>query len=397
MSTVEDLIIKLSYILDKILNTNDKNLVSSFSNQILQGKGFTEKQGNYALIILRRYKNLLTTNFNTNIDNFLDNPIYKLPLRSISSIKRMSIISNAVYNKIVKVEFPFNEDYIKIIKGNKKSLDHFSWDRDKKAWIFSLTENNLLFLTHFAKTENFQLDEELSRYSNNISKILTNIENYIPMLVIDNKKLKYINISENIPELQSTDILEAVFEARKYGIFTWDENVSAHIDSEKVNPLVRSFLKSSPNEKMYINSEIYPISELSDFIKFLRPCIIIIPGGTELQKLEQAVGFLKNAGIDNDKMSVMFRLPSENGKKFNDFVKENNLNSPITNNTEVVFISSKIPKPLLKSKLKFNTVINFGVNNVHYTIKNYIANHQNVIYFSEKIENKEFNWLLQNL
>jgi len=144
MSTVEDLIIKLSYILDKILNTNDKNLVSSFSNQILQGKGFTEKQGNYALIILRRYKNLLTTNFNTNIDNFLDNPIYKLPLRSISSIKRMSIISNAVYNKIVKVEFPFNEDYIKIIKGNKKSLDHFSWDRDKKAWIFSLTENNLL-------------------------------------------------------------------------------------------------------------------------------------------------------------------------------------------------------------------------------------------------------------
>jgi len=83
-------------------------------------------------------------------------------------------------------------------------------------------------------------------------------------------------------------------------------------------------------------------------------------------------------------MSVMFRLPAETGKNFNDFVKNNQLNNPITDKTKIVFISSKLPKPVIKSKVKFNCVINLGLGGVHYTIKNFTENHENLINFSEK-------------
>jgi hypothetical protein len=83
-------------------------------------------------------------------------------------------------------------------------------------------------------------------------------------------------------------------------------------------------------------------------------------------------------------MSVLFRLSAESGQKFNDFVKNEGLNGPITPETKVVFISTKLPKPLLKSGIKFNTIINLGYAMAHYTIKEYSRNHQNFINFDQK-------------
>ena len=42
-----------------------------------------------------------------------------------------------------------------------------------------------------------------------------------------------------------------------------------------------------------------------------------------------SVNFLKNIGIENEEISVLFRLPKETGEKFNSFVKLNKLNNPI--------------------------------------------------------------------
>ena len=78
----------------------------------------------------------------------------------------------------------------------------------------------------------------------------------------------------------------------------------------------------------------------------------------------------------------MFRLPTESNVNFNNFVKNNGLNTPIKDSTQIVFISSKLPKPVLKSKIKFHAIINLGFDNVHYTMRDFVKSHENVIFYS---------------
>ena len=96
--------------------------------------------------------------------------------------------------------------------------------------------------------------------------------------------------------------------------------------------------------------------------------------------------------IKNSDMSVMFRLPSETHEIFNNFVKFNELNSPIRNETKIIFVSSKLPKPVLNSKIKFHSILNLGYNNVHYSLRDYVGNHENVMFYSKIKDQRNVNF-----
>jgi hypothetical protein len=122
--------------------------------------------------------------------------------------------------------------------------------------------------------------------------------------------------------------------------------------------------------------------------------LFVIPGVDELEKVKEAFHFLKEIGIKNEEMSVVFRLPSETGVVFNNFVKEHQLNSPLTDKTRIVFVSGKLPKPILKSKIKFHAAINMGFPNVHYTLKNYVDNQENSLFFVHKKDYRNRNFVI---
>jgi hypothetical protein len=124
----------------------------------------------------------------------------------------------------------------------------------------------------------------------------------------------------------------------------------------------------------------------------MHPCLIIVPGGMEFAKTKTMYEFLKGQGYQDDEMSVLFRLSTGQGTEFNEFVKDNNLNSPITDRTKFVFVSIKLPKPVVKSKINFQSVISLGKSNVHYTIREFFKNRQNLIYYCEKSSQKEFSF-----
>ena len=91
-------------------------------------------------------------------------------------------------------------------------------------------------------------------------------------------------------------------------------------------------------------------------------------------------------------MSVLFRLSTENGRNFNDFVKNQAINGPIHDDTKIVFVSGKLPKTVIKSGIKFNSIINMGYTMAHYTLKEFTKNHQNSIYFDVKIKAQGFDF-----
>jgi len=392
---IEDLITHLIRGPSK-LNSWDEKIAFSFFDQICQGKGLTEKQASLITKILKRQAANISSALGTDINPFLDAPQYKIPMRQISMVKKMSIVDDNTCARAIKVEFPYNDAIINSIKEfNNSQQKTAQWDKEQKAWVFALNEQNLLFLQDLSIKEKFDTDEEIQGYFIQINEIVKNIEKYVPILVAENDGVKIRNFSQNSPIFSSENILKSVFEARKLGVFTWDETISTYLNNQIFNPVVKTFLDQDPGENLHVDCKKTEIFALKELIEYLSPTLFVLPGGSELEKLQLSYELLKSIGLDNSKISVMFRLSREIDTNFNDFVKINNLNNPITDDTTVVFVSSKFPKPVLKSSIKFHLVINMGQSNVHYTMRDFIKNHENLVFFSESQKQQELPfWLL---
>ena len=390
---IEDLIIALAMSQNLTINPYDLKLIHSFHDQISRGLGFTEKQELLSVKILKRQVLKLDSMFRTQISPFLENPIFRLPRRVVSASKKISIVPHTLYGKAIKAEFPYNEKMLTRIREEKSKLNYSQWDPEQKSWIFSLDEHSLSLLNKIAIEENFAVDAEFENYQNQIREIENNIEQYVPMVSFNDKKLEFLNISPKIAQPANSNIIENLFYARKLGIFTWDELIEETDEWKSTDTLVKKFLQTDPKGEFSINLEKNTIFSIKDIVKYLSPVLFVIPGGTELEKIEQSLDFLKTLGISNEEISVLFRLPTETGGKFNNFIRENNLNSPVTENTKVVFISSKVPKTLIEKKIKFNLVVNFNFYNIHYSIKNLLKWHHNVIHMMEKKQQRTFNFV----
>lgn len=378
------------------LQAIDKKIILSFLTQLRTGNSFTEKQGNLAVKIIKKYHKILTAHTGKNILTFCANPQFKYPFRVTSAVKKISIMNKNVegfLGKVVKVEFPYDQVFIDLIKSKKFELGQALWNKTERAWLFSLCERNIKFLNYLIVTEGFQADDEFLQYSKQIIEIVSTLDNHVPMVVMDKSFPTYKNASEYVPSMSAIDIVSALFEARRRGINTWSEEIEIFIKNYQ-NSVTVDFLRSNSQDIFYVDSKIFEISSLEDIILNLKPLVVVIPGGSELEKTKMVFNFLKKIGINEKNISVLFRLSSESGKNFNNFVKQSDLNNPVNENTEIVFVSGKIPKPLIKSKKFFNAVINLGFENAHYTGKMFIDKHHNVIQYSEKPVQRNFLWQL---
>lgn len=389
---IEDLILDLNTYVK--LNSYDSNVVDSFSNQIFMGRGFTEKQSALAVKLLKKYCGNLELATNKSIEPHLTNPQFRFAIRKLGATpsKRVYVESHEQWGKVIKVEFPYSEEKVNRIRKNRDLASLMVWDADTKSWNFALNEANIKFVCDLTSNDSFVYDEEFKSYADQVDEIIKNMESHIPMLVLEDRKAKFKNISEHLPVIEEENLLASVFLARKSGIYTWDEKINDMLDELGLNPLIKDFLNNNYNGIFEIDSTKESIECLKDIVNHMSPCLFVIPGGSELEKTKMVYNFLISLGYSYDEMSVMFRLPSAAGKHFNDFVKNCCLNNPITEKTKFVFVSIKLPKPVLKAKLKFNSVVSLGRSNVHYTIRDFFKNRENLIYYCEPSRQKELNF-----
>ena len=371
------------------MNPFDSKLISSFYDQTAKGLGLTEKQSVIALKIISKYVTKISVVAGTDLTASVSIPTYKLGIRTITTIKSISIIPNLEYKKAIKVQFPFDEQLLASIKKEKSKLGDAAWNSDLKSWIFPLTDAAIQFLSPWVENNNFNADSEFLEYVMQATVVNSNIESHIPMLTYDGETTKLVNVHSTVPQLTSNDILKSLFEARRAGITTWDSNVGQCIDELNINPVTKNFLNSEMGAVFSINLEETNILSLTDIVENSGPCVIIVPGGNELNKLKIALEILNSANIKNEEISVLFRLAKETGSDFNTFVRDEKLNSPITSTTKAVFISAKIPKTMIESKLKFNCVLNFNFYNIHYTIREYLKHQHNIINILANKKQKE--------
>jgi hypothetical protein len=375
---IEDLLHTLMYSVKT--NRYDSTLVQSFYEQInYKSLGFTEKQATIMLKISKAYKQQIGTHLGKDITPLLDNPQFKFSIRTISMVKHISVIPNTNNTKFIMVKFPYDETLVKDIKSVRQKFISAEWNQDEKAWVFSLEGLTVEYFSAYVISKGFTADDQFKGYMEQALEITNNVEKYAPMLTIEQGMPKIINIPAHVPQPNSTDIVQSLFEARRVGVTTWDHLIDDILLESNQSSLIKNFIKSEIGEAFSINLEENSILDLKPIVKNLLPCIVTVPGGNELSKMQQALELLKDIGIENQEISVLFRLPNETGGEFNKFVKEEKLNSPVSETTKVVILSGKLPKPLFESELKFNCVLNFNFYNVHYTLANFMKNKHNVI------------------
>lgn len=389
---IEDLIVSLIH--NRVpVNAWDKSVITSFYVQISDLNGFTEKQSVLAVRICKRYAPSLSLHAKQDIATLLENPKFRNAIRKSVNSRNIKIVDDEHVHRVIEVNFPYDEKMIAEIRSfkNENHNNLVLWNKEKSSWQFSLTEPNIKFLSDHFKNTDAEFDLEFQNYSDQLETIICDLQTHIPMLTVKNSVPTIINSPKTMPEIDTDNILKAVFTARQYGITMWDETVEDFINSNYVDESTRKFLKSDYSTTTKLSADGSGVCCLGNMARFLGPMLFIIPGGSEFKKIQQIHTVLSDIGITNKKMSVLFRLSSEIGKEFNDFVKNHSLNNPISEETQVVFVSGKLPKPLIESGIRFNSVVNVGFNNAHYTLKEYAKNHQNVVYFElEKQQGLDF-------
>lgn len=389
-----------------ILPSYDRNLLESFSNQVMRGLGFTEKQSIIALRILTRHQDKISLFLKTDVTPFLENPQYKYARRVISPEK--SVKYETVDNrntKVFRVKFPYDEKLVEQIKRHKSdsvkarikasgfiNFPVVDWNSETKTWDFEIYEENLLWIFNNLGSLGFTFDEELISFKNDIETIQNRLENYVPMVVFDENRFKFTNTHPSIPQPNSNDILEVLFQAKKYGIFTWDENIESAIEDNSVNPVTKAILRDSKAEGIELKNSENPLDCLSDVVNYSKRLIVIIPGGSELELLTTFYEFFLRLGISHEKMSVLFRLDSSAGKICNDFVKDKKLNNAIAEDVKIYFVSAKVPKPLISCNYEIDAILNLGNNSAHYTVKNLLKNHHCVVTYTIDRSQKRNNF-----
>ncbi len=386
---IEDLICRLgnsgNYMFTTPLSvwTMDQKVVDSLAQNPTLGKGFTEKQRALVLRLCKKYKNQLVIALGPAAELALDNPEFKFNLVEPTPLEK----SITVVGKEILVKFPFNEDLVAKIRQNKnsKGMNLVEWSSESKAWKFVLEENNILWLLNNIVSLDFTVDEEFLRLAGEITGILDKIEDHVPMVVLEDGKFSFKNVHHSVTQPSSNDIIETLLLAKQYGITTWDENVEKLKENANFSPILISFLQETTPNSLEFDTNENSVDQLKELFKYNLPAMIIIPGHDEFFTLKFWTLWLKGQGIDEKDISVLFRLSNDTGSMLNDFVKKYNLNNPVEENTKVVFVSQKIPKPLIKSGIDFKLVLNLGsLSGVHYSISTYLENRPDVIRYTDK-------------
>jgi hypothetical protein len=398
---VEDLILRLgcadNYIFEPEIidagSTWEKTFAQSVATQLASGNTLTEKQAAMAVKIVKKYQTSLEVYFQQKLD--LTNPVFKKSFRKISNEKTIKI-ENINSEKKIVVRFAYDEKLIKSIQqyisntpwksimyANPLKAHIGEWNSDIKAWVFSLREDNILWLETNLVNTGFEADSNFKEFVTEINHTVDNMLDYVPHVSKQDNEYTLRNASKNISIKNSTNVIEYLISAKNQGITAWDNSVSTDLDNITLDPITTTIINSV--DPIFIDSTIYNIDQFENLVKFGGPILIIVPGGNEIHHTRLWHETALKWGIDSSDMAVLFRMPNESHGSFNAYIKEHNLNNDIHPNIKIVFASIKIPKPLVKSELRFNTVINLGYyRDLHYSMSVLLQSTPNIVYYNNK-------------
>jgi hypothetical protein len=367
--------------------SHNVDMVTSFAKQLGQQRALTEKQRTAAIRIIKSNIHLASDVAGFDVKPYIENPKFKFEVRERVDIRHVEIVQHQYYIQAIQLTTLYNPELIQDLK-KVLGVNNLVWDSEMKKWFSPLREENIYKIYNFGVENNFTFSDEFKKFGIECTSYVNNIEDILPVIDVDDDLKPVLrNVSPYMPDLETVDVLSALFEGRKRGITTWSVKMDELLDNYDCHSLTKRFLRSEFFENFDINSTTENISCIKDIVLNLNPCVFIIPGGTELQKLKMIQNFLESINLDSNCVSVLFRLSKhdkDDSSEFNQLVRDLKYNNPLTKDTKIAIISDKIRKPMIESNIKFNSVINLGlISGAHYTLRNFLRSSENIINYSE--------------
>lgn len=358
MMTIDNLLIKIINSADPAIehqvSKRDIKVLRSLGISVNTQSFITENQSRLLIKILRENCNKLVS-FSEEIKTSLNNIVWSKPFRHIEQIRKFYIKKNEDHEPMLFIEMSFSQEIRQTLTILSKSLNDLTIHANTRNWQCDLSEINIVLLYDTLAPLGFEIDETIvTHYETIKSWSKTDICNQFLITNIEHKNFQKA-ITEDLG--LSTSIDQNIINDRSM-------RYQYQVDTLK-NPgeNLIEYIANRPKSKIYVDKKQHTVSEVIEALVNLRrlPVLVVFDTFVNNKYLEN-LKILSTALKDNsitDKVGVYFRLPNdETGKEFNQFIKENQYNYQLDDDTQVaVVMSGKLPKFFLTNAWRPMSVI----------------------------------------
>ena len=378
LTTIEDLILHIYDPMNgfdrKALPARDRSILFSMASQLKKPLAFTEKQARLALKIINENKHLYERI--DELNSLLANPLYKYTFRSIDSSCRIFRIS--IDKEYIAIKFPFDNKLNKLldkIPGRKV------YNIEQRSHMYHLTESNIKNIMSLFKDLNFEIDPQILEWYNEIESITQSPTSFVPSINVKNE-IELLNCNSYIQDYfnknKKDNLVSNLFLAKSMDLF-FNQHVHDTIQSLDISEITKKYLTNDNHAitvAKYFKNDIAMLVEEIDAYP-----VLMLVDDNEVDFTAWVTSFIQY-GVKQSEMSVLFR--SDKNTAFNEYVKNQQLNNLVDDNTKVVFIKNKMPKILYKLNFTPKIVVSTSTFFVHYTTQKLVDSHPAVMYYTEK-------------
>ena len=347
----------------------DRSAAHSFYDSIMQGKHFTEKQAQYVLKILFKYRKVVSDEID--YGNHMEMPQWKRKFRVIDNSKKVWVEEVDKTQRIV-LKFPFHfktdfDDFIKEIRYNRDSENR--WDTERKVRTLSLYDYNLVLLKEFLKVNDFEFDHEFEDIIERVEEIYWDEKEYS----------KTSKVTEGTVELNNASpSAEVYFRKNKTSSVDADLILAksmGHVftgKTKKYNQWTKKIASSQTNQ--------FWIKDVADFLRLSytvdgRIAVILDRTSDVNSWLYTLSETIDNCGFDRNDFRVCFRANKHDDGSFNDWVRDNGFGGKIDGAKFLIF-NQKPAKWLFKEEkdvtiLASNNLFAGGQTMIRHLLKNH--------------------------
>jgi hypothetical protein len=366
------------------IKPSDVAVINSIARQVFKGVALTDKQ--YALMKakLLEYK----SQFDDNDIIGFDRALTKLrnELRTIDRSKIITVSerpTDIAYQEylqgdFIKIRFPFAKSLIvKVESIAQKHKNIYFHHKGSHEHYFYMTENTIFDVVNTFKESAFVIDEFLIDTYNQIKTIKNNSCDYIPGIYsnqfknINSKVLKLIH--NDLGNLDNNSFIKFVDRRRRYGYVVFD---TVEHDNSLLHEIV------CRDDTIYLaKPSQHNMPQLVETIQTLDrfPLLVVLDETSADKALEECINTFN---VDPADQTCLFRLDGEH--RFNQLIKQNNLNNWLDNSKKIVYISAKkLPKLLLKESWKPIATLAF-TSSIDRQVSTFIGETSDLIIFREE-------------
>lgn len=321
------------------IHRSDQSAMRNFYNLCSANSQLTEKQANFILRLLDKYKEQ-SKQLQYDYTQHLTTPQWKQPFRVIDESKKVFIETDKEGSHWVCLKFPFQliKEFEKNVPDNSGAVFHEIWDKERRLRKLPLYDCNIIKIDEFVKKHKFEIDSTFESVVSTIEEIWQDPESITPGCIIENNQVVLKNASESAKvyfnKHANGNIENDLFLAKSMGYLLL---CSGNSVIEKI---------CSTEKNCFWASSIEKFIKIADQIDGKT---IILLDRTEDQKLwiSNFIKEIRKYSKHKTGVKVAFRESNKTNPEFNQWLSDNNLTGDLHDAKYLIF-KNKTPKWLHK-------------------------------------------------